>query len=352
MNQRFMALDGLRGVAALLVAAFHTRTAFQINPIDHGYLAVDFFFMLSGFVVAHAYEERLRNGMSFRRFAVARAVRLYPMIALGVLLGTFAAALTWPVPITTVLGAGAAAALVLPIPMRGLAVHLLWPIDPPAWSLFWEIAINGVFALFLFRLRAVGLATLTLISALALLLTARHFHSLEVGYIWSNLWGGLSRVLFGFVVGVALSRIHRARGLPVVRTNIWILSAVLLGCLAFPLSAHKDIFDLVAVLVLFPIIVVAGVSTSAEGALWQWSGRISYPLYLIHAPMLVFFALAVAGRSSSEREAASVVALALYVAVAAVVVKYYDEPVRFFLGNRTRARSSIRVEDRSLATPS
>ena len=191
MKQRFMALDGLRGVAALLVAAFHTRTAFQIDPIAHGYLAVDFFFMLSGLVVAHAYEDQLRNGMSFRRFAVARVVR-----------------------------------------------------------------------------------------------------------------------------------------------------------------AHKDIFDLLAVFVVFPIIVVAGVSTSAEGALWQWSGRISYPLYLIHAPMLVFFALAVAGRSPTEREAASLLALLIYVVVAAIVVKYYDEPVRFFLGNWTRAPSSMRVEDRSLATPS
>ena len=194
--------------------------------------------------------------------------------------------------------------------------------------------------------------TLTLISALVLFATAKHFHTLEVGYVWSNLWGGLSRVLFGFVVGIALSRFHRARGLPVVRTNIWILSVVLAGCLAFPLSAHKDIFDLLAVFILFPIIVVAGVSTSAEGALWHWSGRISYPLYLIHAPMLVFFTLAVAGRSPTEREGASLLALLIYVVVAAIVVKYYDEPVRFFLGNWTRAPSSMRVEDRSLATPS
>ena len=127
MKQRFLALDGLRGVAALLVAAFHTTTAFQIDLIAHGYLAVDFFFMLSGLVVAHAYEDQLLNGMSFRRFAVARVVRLYPMIALGVLMGTVAAALTWRVPMTMVAGAGAAAALMLPVPTRGLAVHLLWP---------------------------------------------------------------------------------------------------------------------------------------------------------------------------------------------------------------------------------
>jgi peptidoglycan/LPS O-acetylase OafA/YrhL len=350
MKRHYMALDGLRGVAALLVAAMHTRITFQLPPIAHGYLAVDFFFILSGFVIADAYEERLRNGMSFGRFSLVRAIRLYPMLAITALLGIAAMAVTSAVPITSIVASGLTAALALPYPKHVNGLHGLWPINPPEWSLFWEILINIAFAIFLFRLTRMGLVALMLIGAISLGAAARHFHTLEVGFSFWNLWGGLARVLFGFVAGLALNRLHCSRGLPVFKTNIWVLAGVLVACLVFPLNVHKGAFDLAAVLILFPVIVVAGVSTGAEGALWRWSGRISYPLYLSHAPVLLFISSGIVNLSTIKREAAVPAVLIFYVCVAIFLTEFYDEPIRYFLGKWTRLRSPVLIESSQLST--
>jgi peptidoglycan/LPS O-acetylase OafA/YrhL len=350
MKRHYMALDGLRGVAALLVAANHTRITFELPTFAHSYLAVDFFFILSGFVIADAYEERLRNGMSFGRFSLVRAIRLYPMIAISALLGIAAIAATSAVPTTSILASGLAAVLVLPFPERVHGLHGLWPINPPEWSLFWEILINVAFAIFLFRLTRIGLVAFTLLGALSLAAAARHFDTLEVGFSLWNLWGGLARVLFGFVAGLALNRWHCSGGLPVFKTNIWVLAAVLVACLVFPLSVHKGAFDLAAVLILFPVIVVAGVSAGAEGALWRWSGRISYPLYLIHGPVLLLISIGILDHSTIQREAAVPAVLILYVGVAIFLTKFYDEPTRYFLGKWARLRSPVVIEDSPLST--
>ncbi len=350
MKRHYMALDGLRGVAALLVAAMHTRITFQLPTIAHGYLAVDFFFILSGFVIADAYEERLRNGMSFGRFSLIRAIRLYPMLAMSALLGIAAMAATSAVPITSILASGLAAVLALPFPEHVHGLHGLWPINPPEWSLFWEILINIAFAIFLFRLTRIGLVAFTLIGALSLGAVARQFHTLEVGFSLWNLWGGFARVLFGFVAGLTLNRLHCSRGLPVFKINIWVLAAVLVACLVFPLNVDKGAFDLAAVLILFPVIVVAGVSTGAEGALWRWSGRISYPLYLSHAPVLLLFSIGIANHSTIQREAAVPAVLILCVGVAVFLTKFYDEPTRYFLGKWARLPSPVLIQNSPLST--
>lgn len=87
---RYEILDGLRGVAAMIVVAFHLiETYFEgqpvIQPLNHGYLAVDFFYMLSGFVIGYAYDDRwgrMTTGLFFKR----RLVRLHPMLMFGTLL--------------------------------------------------------------------------------------------------------------------------------------------------------------------------------------------------------------------------------------------------------------------------
>ncbi|HEX7694251.1 MAG TPA: acyltransferase family protein, partial [Sphingomonas sp.] len=90
-KRRFVVLDGMRGLAALSVVALHTAQYFpsQTGPA-RAYLAVDFFFMLSGFVMAHAYGDKLRAGLTIKGFAEIRLARLYPMIFLGVTLGLLA----------------------------------------------------------------------------------------------------------------------------------------------------------------------------------------------------------------------------------------------------------------------
>src|SRR6516225_9704176 len=84
-------LDGLRGVAAILVIIYHLFEAYYPvpahHPEHHGYLAVDFFFLLSGFVVGYAYDDRWEKGMSVWDFFKIRLIRLHPLVLLGVLIG-------------------------------------------------------------------------------------------------------------------------------------------------------------------------------------------------------------------------------------------------------------------------
>ena len=87
---RYEILDGLRGIAALMVVIFHLfetyskGAAFQI--VNHGYLAVDFFFVLSGFVVGYAYDDRW-DKMTTWGFFKRRLTRLHPMLVMGTLIG-------------------------------------------------------------------------------------------------------------------------------------------------------------------------------------------------------------------------------------------------------------------------
>ena len=89
---RFEVLDGLRGVAAIIVVIFHLFEVFSESPIDqiinHGYLAVDFFYVLSGFVIGYAYDDRW-NKMSYWDFYKRRLIRLHPMVIASTFLGAF-----------------------------------------------------------------------------------------------------------------------------------------------------------------------------------------------------------------------------------------------------------------------
>ena len=94
-------LDGLRGVAALLVVWYHIFEGYQfaggkptIDFINHGYLAVDFFFVLSGFVIGYAYDDRWGKSLNTGKFFVRRLIRLHPMVIMGALIGTISFALT------------------------------------------------------------------------------------------------------------------------------------------------------------------------------------------------------------------------------------------------------------------
>ena len=84
-------LDGLRGVAAIMVVWFHLFEAYATSHLDqrinHGYLAVDFFFILSGFVIGYAYDDRWKKKMSVKDFLKRRLIRLHPMVVMGAVIG-------------------------------------------------------------------------------------------------------------------------------------------------------------------------------------------------------------------------------------------------------------------------
>ena len=212
-------LDGLRGVAALLVICYHIFEGFATSPVDqrfnHGYLAVDFFFLLSGFVIGYAYDDRWKRGMRCRDFIRRRLIRLHPMVILGAVFGAAAfwlqGSVRWdgtPVSAGMLLLALLCGMVLLPVwPGAGHEVRgngEMYPLNGPSWSLFFEYLGNLLYAFLLRRLPTRLLALVVVLSGSALTLFAvcdlSGYGHLGVGWTLAdyNLPGGLLRMLFCF----------------------------------------------------------------------------------------------------------------------------------------------------------
>jgi peptidoglycan/LPS O-acetylase OafA/YrhL len=324
----FAVFDGLRGVAALLVVIHHSGEP-QLMPSGH--LAVDFFFILSGFVVSYAYDDRLAKGLSFAAFARLRLIRLYPMIALGVLLGALInhglrftpAADIWVIPD------------LLFIPNLG---RNFYPFDPVQWTLALEIGINLVHALAWRLITTRRLMALVGLAGAALLFIALRRHTLDVGWGLENWWGGIVRVCFGYGLGMLLYRLHASgrlagAALPFAAAAI-ALTAVILGC-GFAPQALKGAAEFIAVAALFPLILMACVRTR-PGAAWMgqavtWLGLISYPIYAVHMPIMKGWVMFTQGQGSLPGR---LIPFGAAMAVAVLAAVFYDRPVRRWLSAR------------------
>jgi peptidoglycan/LPS O-acetylase OafA/YrhL len=279
---RLPTLDGLRGLAAIAVVLFHASLiSGWSKPIaPTGYLAVDLFFALSGFVVAGAYAGRLRDGLPVSRFIMLRIARLAPMHMLGQLLGFVlmtAAGLIALGPALAMLGPGL---VLLPLP-----VDEIFPLNGPAWSLFWELAINVAFALLLPLLTIRRLIALTGAAAILLAITGVYFGTLHAGWELPHFIGGLPRVLFSFSMGVVL---HHFRHTPRTNTNgAALLCAILItSCLWGTMSW---MYDLPVVLIVFPITLWLAAAWQPDGliaSIFRSLGDLSYPLYVLHLPII------------------------------------------------------------------
>ena len=149
-------LDGLRGVAALLVIWYHVFEGFATSPVDqwlnHGYLAVDFFFILSGFVIGYAYDDRWKSTMDVKGFFKRRLIRLHPMVVMGAVLGAVTFCIQgceqWDgmqVAVSSVLLAILLNFFMIPA-LPGAAPEVrgngeMFPLNGPAWSLFLNTSV-------------------------------------------------------------------------------------------------------------------------------------------------------------------------------------------------------------------
>ena len=276
----------MRGVAAIAVVIFHARGFFGYRM--SGALAVDFFFVLSGFVVAFAYDDRLAHGMSFRQFLQKRAIRLYPLYFIGQLLGVFTAALAiwagrpslaaWEVAASFALGM-----LWLPSPFGG-ATGKFFPLNGPSWSLFWEVIVNLAYGLFHKRLNSLLLLGLAAIGGIALVYYAWTTRTLGAGAQWSDVPLGALRTLYSFTVGVLLCR-HRNQipkwlGKAGATVPIAALGVILL------LPDHL-VTDLLFIGMGGPVLVAAGSRVRGDDIpVFRLLGAISFPLYAVHKPLL------------------------------------------------------------------
>jgi peptidoglycan/LPS O-acetylase OafA/YrhL len=294
LQHSYATLDALRGVAAIAVVLYHCKPLYSARfGFPSGYLAVDLFFVLSGFVITHAYEGRIRSGLPASNFIAVRLIRFWPMIALGVLLGAIQLLLL-PSPSDQGLStfdklAGAAFNLAI-LPSFFGQNRRMFTTNAPEWSLFYELAINIAFARGLTALRGSWLVVALLLSALGLALASVHYGGLNVGWQRSQLPVGFLRVFFSFMTGVAIHRSQESWGryLPKIPARFVLLAAALL--LWFPAGPSlRPFYDIGFVLLLSPLLVAQGTrlqpQSSSRGAA-RWLADLSYPLYAIHHPVL------------------------------------------------------------------
>ena len=293
--RHFNDLDILRGVAALCVVIFHCHTLGILDAVlPHGYLAVDFFFELSGFVISFAYRRLLASSMDFPDFVVRRLIRIYPIALAGIVLGTVVLVLQWlrnPSFNISPSGIGVAAlfnVLLLPDPFGGGFVHqTLYPCDVVVWSLFFELAINITWAAGLWRASSGGLAALWACSAVWFATLALNHGDADMGVDWGTVWGASSRISLGFSTGLLLERLGLGLALKASCVSTPLLASALVLTFAMPiLGAWKPFWDVLAAVAIFPMLIFCGASCSTPSRISRLFGDLSFPLYALHVPVL------------------------------------------------------------------
>jgi peptidoglycan/LPS O-acetylase OafA/YrhL len=365
-KEHFEVLDGLRGSAAFLIVIFHLFNysfGFQ-GPwaiIKHAYLAVDFFFMLSGFVVAYAYDDRWTRMTTLQFFRI-RLIRLHPLVLIGATLGLLGYLLD-PFskmmnrgPLSMVLLAYLTSLLLLPSPPIAGRQNESQALNGPAWSLMQEYVGNIAYALILRRLRTATLWIVFAITGLALIWVANLKGSLDGGWDYPNIWMAPLRLTVSFVLGLWLYRIHDRIRMP--KIGLLILSIVLVICFQMPKLPKagtldwNGLYDVACVLLLFPLILLCGAHSDAGTGmirLCKFSGRLSYPLYITH----IAFVYVLAGYAWTRHPGTAVIifwifiVLPLAIAVAWFFLKFFDEPVRAWLTRRYGIKPTTVLPDQS-----
>ncbi|MEN0054778.1 MAG: acyltransferase [Mucilaginibacter sp.] len=358
-KQHFEILDGLRGVAAVAVVIFHFMEIavpdYTKSFIAHAYLAVDFFFCLSGFVIAYAYDQRLKK-MGLLQFFKLRLIRLHPLVIIGSVIGLMAFVFD---PFSNLYQAYAdktffmflASCFMVPYPLVHERYFNLFHLNPPTWSLFWEYVANAVYALVLIKIRNKVLWFLVLTAAVALCYEANRSGNLGVGWSGENIMGGGIRVFYSFLAGIL---IYRSKWIINSRFGFISISALLVLVFIIPYSDKTNsIVDPLVVIFFFPLLVALGAGAklrSAYTSICGFSGNISYPLYMVHYPFIWLFMSWVELKKPTLNNMVVVMAigLVLLIGMAYLVMIYIDEPIRRYLKNKMNSSVSSAIEVSSI----
>jgi len=373
---RYDILDGLRGVAAMMVLLYHVfndaKSFFvwpaPVNEFYHGFLGVDFFFILSGFVMGYAYDNRLTPNpspvdegekMTFWGFVKRRFIRLHPMVVMGALLGLVAFIIQgctkWDgteVGLEAVLWATLLALFLIPAP-SGMDVRgntEAFPLNGPHWSLFFEYLGSLLYGMLLHRLPTKWLRVWVACGIVSLATYALFQEDGGVAYGWSsepmNLLGGALRMLYAYPMGLLMARMFRRRKPEPLHGSVFLFCSVaLVVLLGFPLFGGKDtetIFQLICIFSFFPGIIWIGARGVVQGRQQQavsFLGRLSYPLYAVHFPLIYLYITWVSSDGQpyegySQPWVKAVITIAASLLLATLCLLFYDEPLRKRLGGK------------------
>lgn len=371
-KKHFVGLDGLRGVAALMVLCVHLVEPYYLHatmdqPLYHAYLAVDFFYVLSGFVIAYAYDDRWQgaNPLTVKEFLRRRIIRLQPMAVLGTVIGAslfyFQASPTfpiiqrtpwWKVVVQVILGC-----LMIPstrnIDIRGW--DETYPLNGPAWTLFYEYIANVLYAVTLRSLPIYKLVLTTGAAGFLVIVMCLNAPSGDGGVAggWvlepTHIAIAFTRLLYPFLCGILLCRLRKKSSLWQPKTrHPFIVSVLLLTfILAVPYPGGKirnGLYEVICILVAFPVIVIIGADTNEQemepGSLLyetaKFLGGLSYPLYLSHMPFAYIYMNSINNGLVSRKAKLSVSFVFLITAICSGYLswKYFDEPVRRLINRR------------------
>lgn len=358
-NKHFEILDGLRGVAAIVVVVFHIFEAFALGKhedqvINHGYLAVDFFFVLSGFVIGYAYDNRW-DKMTFGDFFKRRIIRLQPMVIIGSIIGaiTFysqASPTLFPniegTPLIKMLLVMLIGFTMIPVgksmDVRGWGE--MYPLNGPGWTLFFEYIAYVLYAIILRKLPNIVLMILGVIAGGFLLHFAVTTPNGSMAGGWSldelQLKIGFIRLLYPFLSGLLLSRLMKPKQ---YNQAFLVCSALMVAVLALPRLGGdaawiNGLYEALVIILVFPLIVFIGangtIKTPKAKKFAKFLGDISYPIYITHYPLIYIYTAWVfddvlKGKASYEMSAVMGVAVfVLSIVIAYASVKLYDEPIR------------------------
>ena len=360
-------LDGLRGVAALMVIWYHVFEGYafasggNIETLNHGYLAVDFFFILSGFVIGYAYDDRWGKSLTMKDFFKRRLIRLHPMVVMGAVLGVVAFCLQgsvqWDgthVAISMIMLSLLCTIFFIPA-MPGVGYEVrgngeMFPLNGPCWSLFFEYIGNILYALFIRRLSNKALTVFVVLLGAALaafaVFNVSTYGNIGVGWTLDgvNFLGGSLRMLFPFSLGMLMSRNFKPMK---VKGAFWICTITLISLFSVPyLEGMKPlcmngVYEAFCVIVAFPIILwigASGTTTDVQSTkICKFLGDISYPVYVIHYPLMyLFYAWLIENKlyTLGETWHVAVCVFVLSIVLAYLCLKLYDEPVRKYLAKR------------------
>jgi len=334
-------LDGLRGVAAVGVVTFHFMEMVIWNYkrlwIGHGFLAVDFFFCLSGFVMGYAYDDRLER-MGLWSFLKARLIRLHPLVVLGTVLGLIAFYAN-PFGVTKGYGSGkvalmfVASLLLIPYGVMRERGQNLFSLNAPAWSLFWEYVANVVFGMVLYRVHRTVLAVMTVVAAGLLCWAGYRAGNLSGGWSAQNFWDGGARVAFSFMAGLLVYRMGwRLR----TRLGFGALSVLLVLALVMPYASGGWIREVAVIVAYFPLLVALGAGATVSPRVEQlckFSGDLSYPLYMTHYSVIwIWGDFAWKHKLATGGLAPYVICgVVIMVTFACLVMVAFDKPIRAYL---------------------
>lgn len=334
--QRNYTLDAMRGVAACAVVLFHAKTVLGIQIAAHGYLAVDLFFALSGFVIAKSYDAKFAGGMAPASFAIKRAMRFYPLYLLGLAIGLvkelalIAAHTEHAFSLPALSAAFAAGAFYIPFPYRDAN---MFPLNIPSWSLLFELLVNVAYcATFVVWARKRNLVLLLAVSGLLLAYAIVVAGTADQGAHINEFGAATLRTIFSFGIGVWIARFP----IEAPRVPSPVLLALVGGLLLVP--AIGLWFDLLFIMVISPALLILGVHAIGNGVpnrVYAYLGAISFPIYAIHRPLLAIT------ESAAQILHASPVLLGVacitgLLIVCPLIETFYDIPIRRYLARGSR----------------